>query len=420
MDTRRLIWGMSDKTAVTEPKGPVYLCFDVPLQEDPLPSKMPQIDAQRVPVPTRIAPDATALAQVADLLVQAENPVVMAEYVGRNHEAVPYLTMLAELLALPVVDHHGRLNLSTTHPVNLTGSNLRESADLILALDVSDLYGALTRRDPQTRRSTYVTPSGCKIIEIGLGDLGMKPWSQGFQRFQETDLSILADTSLALPQLLELCQARVHNNTSLQTRFKRRAEALGKLRHSLLASWQEQAQSGWDKRPIATARLAHEMWEAIKGEDWTHAGSNLNNWMWRLWEVTDPAQHNGSSLGTSTQTGTSLGVALAHKDDGKLVVAIQPDGDLMYDLGVLWTAIHDGIPMLIWSCTTTGPTTTTGTIRSSLPSIGARRPRTPISEWRSPTRVLTSLPWPSPSGGMPKGPSTTPRRCSRPSSGPSR
>ena len=71
-----------------------------------------------------------------------------------------------------------------------------------------------------------------------------------FQRFQETDLSILADTSLALPQLLELCQARVHNNTSLQTRFKRRAEALEKMHHSLLVSWQERAQSGWDHGSI--------------------------------------------------------------------------------------------------------------------------------------------------------------------------
>ena len=335
------------KTAVTEPKGPVYLCFDVPLQEDPLPSQMPQVNVQRVPVPTRIAPDATALAQVADLLIQAENPVIMAQYVGRNHEAVPYLTMLAELLALPVLDHHGRLNFPTNHPLNLTGSNLRESADLILALDMSDLYGALTRRDPKTRRSSYVTPSGCKIVEIGLGDLGMKPWSQGFQRFQETDLSILADTSLALLQLLELCQARVHNNTSLHTRFERRAQALGKQHDSLIAGWQEQAQSGWDKRPIATARLAHETWEAIKGEDWTHAGSNLNNWMWRLWEFTNPAQHNGTSLGTSTQAGCSLGVALAHKDDGKLVVAIQPDGDLMFDVGVLWTAMHERLPMLM-------------------------------------------------------------------------
>ncbi len=43
----------------------------------------------------------------------------------------------------------------------------------------------------------------------------------------------------------------------------------------------------------------------------------------------------------------SLGVALAHKKSDKVVVALQPDGDLMYDAGALWTAAKHGIPLLI-------------------------------------------------------------------------
>ena len=60
-----------------------------------------------------------------------------------------------------------------------------------------------------------------------------------------------------------------------------------------------------------------------------------------------PWRHAGKSLGTSTQIGMSLGVALAHKGTDKLVVALQPDGDLMYDLGALWTAAKHRIPILI-------------------------------------------------------------------------
>ena len=48
-----------------------------------------------------------------------------------------------------------------------------------------------------------------------------------------------------------------------------------------------------------------------------------------------------------TQIGISLGVALAHRDAGRLVVDFQPDGDLMFDAGALWVAVKHKIPMLI-------------------------------------------------------------------------
>ena len=52
-------------------------------------------------------------------------------------------------------------------------------------------------------------------------------------------------------------------------------------------------------------------------------------------------------MGTSTQIGIALGVALAHKGSGKVVVTFQPDGDLMYDAGALWTAAKHEIPLMM-------------------------------------------------------------------------
>src|SRR5262249_15858493 len=40
-------------------------------------------------------------------------------------------------------------------------------------------------------------------------------------------------------------------------------------------------------------------------------------------------------------------VALAHKGTSKLVVDLQPDGDLMFDLGALWMPVKYDIPMLV-------------------------------------------------------------------------
>ena len=75
--------------------------------------------------------------------------------------------------------------------------------------------------------------------------------------------------------------------------------------------------------------------------------NTLRDWTRRLWDWDKPYQHPGHSLGTATQIGISLGVALAHKGSGKLVVDIQPDGDLLFDASALWVAAYYKIPMLI-------------------------------------------------------------------------
>jgi benzoylformate decarboxylase/acetolactate synthase-1/2/3 large subunit len=43
----------------------------------------------------------------------------------------------------------------------------------------------------------------------------------------------------------------------------------------------------------------------------------------------------------------ALGAALANKDKGIMTVHFQPDGDLMYAPGLLWTAAHHKIPLLM-------------------------------------------------------------------------
>jgi thiamine pyrophosphate-dependent acetolactate synthase large subunit-like protein len=42
----------------------------------------------------------------------------------------------------------------------------------------------------------------------------------------------------------------------------------------------------------------------------------------------------------------AVGAALANRDAGRFSVNFQPDGDLMFSPGVLWTAMHHRIPLL--------------------------------------------------------------------------
>jgi acetolactate synthase I/II/III large subunit len=106
---------------------------------------------------------------------------------------------------------------------------------------------------------------------------------------------------------------------------------------------------GWDASPVTTARLAAEVGAAVQNEDWSLAvGGASSGWTNRLWKMTEHYRHFGGSGGGGVgySAPASVGVALANKAMGRFTVSIQPDGDLMYAPGVLWTAAHHKIPLL--------------------------------------------------------------------------
>ena len=72
-----------------------------------------------------------------------------------------------------------------------------------------------------------------------------------------------------------------------------------------------------------------------------------SEWAKRVWDFDKHYRTPGKQLGTATQIGISLGVALAHKGTGRLIVDLQPDGDLMFDAGALWVASYYELPLLV-------------------------------------------------------------------------
>ena len=329
------------RIATTEPGGPVYLCYDAGLQEDELEqpvSVRAEVEAAR---PTPAQADPSALAAAADRIEKAERPVIVAEFTGRHPDAFGEVAALAELIGAPVIDHQARLNMPTRHPLNFSGSDeVLTDADLVIALDMGDLFRALNRLDRTTHEKQSRIPEGCAIVDIGLMELRSSKWSEDVGQFQPVDLSIVADTRLALPALREILVKRQ------SPKWAARRARVEKANAALRADIEKRSRLHWDDSPIWPARLASEVWDAIKGEDWVLTGADLEDWAPRLWDIDSPARWPGRSLGTATQIGISLGVALAHRGDGKLVVNIQPDGDLLFDPGALWTAANQRLPML--------------------------------------------------------------------------
>ena len=333
------------RVALTEPQGPVYLCFDAGIQEDPLPEGFDIRPSTHTRIPAPMAPDASALDHVADLLVGAKNPVIVAQYLGRNHSAVDSLVDLAETLAVPVVDVRSRPNFPTNHPLNMSGSDIMTSADLVVLLDVKHPDLAALTVEVATRERTPLVPRNATWVDIGFGDIEISSWASDYGQFRDMDVSILADTSVAVPALGAAVKDRV--TPAIRETVSSRAADLAERHAGLRMKWLGEARVDWDAVPMTTGRLALEVWDAIKDEDWVLTAGTLVGKVLKLWDFDSPYRHPGNPMGPGTQIGMSLGVALGHKGTGRLVVDLQPDGDLMYDASALWAAAKYEIPLLI-------------------------------------------------------------------------
>jgi acetolactate synthase-1/2/3 large subunit len=335
---------------MTNPHGPVYMCYDAWLQEEKLDRKIPLPPDSAVKVPAKMAPDPEQIEKVAALLVKAKNPVLLAEYAGRSEEGYDALVKLADLVQAAVYDLDARCNFPGVHPLNLSMiDDIWSQTDLIVGLDVEDWERPTTRLVSTTRTLKRKTPAGCKFVDIGFGELKISGWSLDYQRLLPFDLRIIGDTDLAIPMLTAACRRLINRSGAVKNRLKARGARIAKLHNRKRTEWRR---AGKDARaqamsPIPHAVLASEIWEVIKGEDWVLTAGALEDWARRIWDFDAHYRRPGKSLGTSTQIGLSLGAALAHRDKGRLVVDIQPDGDLMFDAGSLWIAAKHNLPMLI-------------------------------------------------------------------------
>jgi acetolactate synthase I/II/III large subunit len=330
--------------ATTEPKGPVYLCYDLGYQEAPLDDEPPLV----VHTPSRrdFPIDPSLAEELAEALLAAEQPAFVAGRVGRTREGADAFVELAELVGAKVYDVNWRYNIANTHPLARLDNAAVEGADLVFGLDVMEFFGAITgpgSKPGSDRR--WLPAEDARLAEIRLDTLEGNGWLPKFQRYQPVEWSVLADTRLALPTIIDAVRRK--RSPEQAERAATRMEAARAELDSLRSGWREQAQGDRDNVPISTARLAWELGEAIDGEDWVLTANTISGWARKLWDFDDWSRHPGRSLGTATQIGISMGVARAYKGTDKLVVDVQPDGDLLFDPGTMWTIAANELPMLI-------------------------------------------------------------------------
>ena len=335
------------RVATTGQMGPVVIMADIDLQEDAIHGKPPTIPKLRPTLP--LQGDTGALQEAAQLLLNAKNPVIMADRAARNQDGVKALVKLAESLQAPVIDLGGRMNFPNTHHLCLSDMKraLVRDADVILMLEVYDPWGQVNGLSDPFKTVRPEAKADVKIITIGMNDVSIRSNYQDFQRFLSVEMAIPGEAQASMPVLTEYI---LKNATAAQkASFEARREQMKKRWDQQLKEAKEGAALGWDASPISTARLAMETFEVIKNEPWCLAVSDRIAWARKLWPTTQYHQMLGGSGGQGVGYGlpASVGAALANKSLGRMTVTFQPDGDLLYAPGALWTAAHHKIPLLM-------------------------------------------------------------------------
>ena len=343
------------RLATTEPMGPVYICYDGEVQEKKLDGEI-AYSLDRYPAPLPLQAPEEGFEKTIRWLLEAKRPVILADSVGRKEAGFNALGELAELLAAPVLDQLWRFNFPVHNPLNLSGMHAKviPQADLVLALDVSDLEGAVTQRAQEKgrRRPVELLSPSTKIINVGLDDLLVRAWSTDFNKLRQADLMIMADTAVFLPELVRRLKAEKERLGKLSEDTQSRRAQWAKLYEEKVAAREKETKTKWDEKPIAMSRLYVELAEALKNEDWVLTNGSSqgkeNSYLPAMKFNQILGKYKGGGLGYGLPA--SLGAALAHKGSGKFCVDLQPDGCLLFTVSSLWTAVHHKIPLLIVVC----------------------------------------------------------------------
>jgi acetolactate synthase-1/2/3 large subunit len=341
---------LAQRKALTAPQGPVYISIDAGQQEleaGDLTAPDPHLPRYSQPAPVWPHPD--AVRAVADLLMSCNQPLVIGGRFGRDHGVSADMARLVDLTGAGYIDERSaNVCLATRHPGNLTGDRgFRGLADAILCFDVQDLTGAIGGYG--SKRSAVMgvgaAAKGATVVDISLNDQFGNSWSRIGGPTPPLDLQIAADPALALKALVAELESRAAGPHNLGDR-----QALVSERHvATRAKQAETLKKRWDESPIALERLTHDVFQAVKGDDWVLTTRNHRTWPEGYWEFTASGQYLGSDGGGGVGygPGAAIGAAMGLKGTGKLPVALIGDGDFMMTAGAIWTGVHHRAPLLM-------------------------------------------------------------------------
>ncbi len=319
--------------ATTAPQGPVYVCLDAGLQEQPVDGavELPPVERFRAPPPPDPAPE--TIERAAGILGHASRPVMLVGRVTGDKADWDRRVALAEKLGmLAITDLKWGAGFPTAHrlhpfpPGLYIGADahaaIRE-ADAILSLDWIDLAGTL-------RQACGGALPKAAVIQCSVDQYAHNGWSMDHQGLPPVDVSILAPPDRAVARLLPAVA-------------RRRAAPAPRI----VAATPEPA-SRPDGGAMAVAGMARVCAEALAPHNPSYIRLPIG-WPGEYCRFAHPMDFLGydGGGGIGSGPGMAVGAALGLRGGDRLPVAILGDGDYLMGVTALWTAVHYRVPLLV-------------------------------------------------------------------------
>lgn len=286
---------------------------------------------------TRSGPDPTAVVSVAEVLSNAERPVIYAGQGVHYARAWEELRELAELLNIPVTTSlQGKSAFPEDHPLSLgSGGRSRPRAVHQFLHDADVIFGigcsfALTAFGLQMPRD--------KVIIQATQDPG------DINKDIRVQHALVGDAQLTLRALVTELEGRKHARAEERGRFL--PGKIQAVREEWLADWMPKLTS--DEVPLSPYRV---LWELLRTVDVdnaiiTHDAGSPRDQLSPFWQSRTPLSYIG--WGKTTLLGTGLGYAMGAKlaRPEKLCINVWGDAAIGFTGMDFETAVRERIPIL--------------------------------------------------------------------------
>ena len=321
--------------AGSEPRGPVYLMGAREVMEEELAEPVTIDPGQWGPLAPAALPEA-AVGTILDAVAEAQRPLVVTSYVGRNPEAVPELVRFCERLGIGVLESvPNAMNFPHDHPL-YRGNQWNEprqnaalaEADCVVVID-SDVPWIPTISRPA---------ADATIIHLDADPLkeAMPLWYIGARHAFRTD------AATALAQLNAGLDARQPAAEIVDRRSRHHAAASAARREGLVALEAGAPDAITPEFATACVRRHIDADTIVLNEGITNYPVIFNHM-----RMTAPGSiftSGGGSLGWNG--GAAIGAKLAAPE--KTIVAMTGDGSYMFSVpsSVHWMAAKYGTPFV--------------------------------------------------------------------------
>jgi len=302
----------------SDPRAPVYLMLPrETLAETWAESSVRSYPAERYGAASAAGADPEAIAQIADRLLAAHNPILVTSYAGRSVEVPALLDELARLAGIRVFEFNPLyLNISHDSPCfagHIPGKHVAE-ADVGILLDVDVPW--IPKETPENPATFWA-------------HIDVDPIKQGFPMWDfAANLRIQGASSRILAQLIEAVKAKA--TPAFRAASAKRVEALAKEHEARLSGIAKQAAEKGSSGRINPQYLCAEIGRAIDPDDIV-VNEAIRNTLAVFHQI--PRTKPGTVIGLAGgglgfSGGTALGVKLARPD--RTVVQICGDGSFYF------------------------------------------------------------------------------------------